>query len=137
MSYNDILPDFSICSWVEELLYFPYSPPWPLAAPAADCPGRLLRRSAETPPNPAAARVLRRRVLGGVPPASLRRRPCTVGDGLSEEGEEKKEGEEKMRGDESDGKRKWGEEKIGKEKRNQGKQEKKRKKRKEKETIII
>ena len=99
-------PDSSIYSGLEELLYFPYSPPRPLAAPAADCPGHLLRRSAETPPDPAAARVLHRRVLGGVPPASLRRRSCTAGDGLSEEGEEKKEGEEKMRGDESDGMRK-------------------------------
>ena len=55
MSYNGILPDFSICSGVEVLLYLPRSLPWPLAAPAADCPGRLPHRLAQKPPDPAAA----------------------------------------------------------------------------------
>ena len=108
MSYNGILPDFSICSGVEVLLYLPRSLPWPLAAPAADCPGRLPHQPAQKPPDPAATGPPQP-LPGSSAAASWEElRPpasdaapvpfgATAGGGLGEEGEEKKAGEEKTR----------------------------------------
>ncbi|KAG2660029.1 hypothetical protein PVAP13_1KG392305 [Panicum virgatum] len=118
MSYNGILPDFSICSGVEVLLYLPRSLPWPLAAPAADCPGRLPHRPAQKPPDPAAAgppRPLPGPLLPR-PGRSSARRPPTPPlcrselppgvDWVKREKRRKQERKEKTRGEESARKRK-------------------------------
>ena len=109
MSCSGILPDFSICSGVEELLYLSRGPPWSPTAPAArhaGRPGRCLTRPSRGPPEPpsgssaaASWEELRPPAFDAspIPPRAI------VRDGLGEEGEEKKAGEEKMRGEESDG----------------------------------
>ena len=96
MSCSGILPDFSICSGVEELLYLSRGPPWSPTAPAArhsGQPGRRLTRPSRGPPrlpsgSSAAASWEELR-----PPASNAAPVlpgATAGDGLGEEGEEKK-----------------------------------------------
>ena len=86
MSCSGIFPDFSICSGVEELLYLLRGPPRSPAGSSAAASWEELR-----PPASNAAPVL---------PGA------TAGDGLGEEGEEKKAREEKTRGEESARKRK-------------------------------
>ena len=63
MSCSGILPDFSICSGIEELIYL-------LRGAPRGRPGRGAARGRSRLP----AGVLRRHILGGAPPAGLRRR---------------------------------------------------------------
>ena len=99
MSCSGILPDFSICSGIEELIYF-------LRGAPRGRPGRGAAHGPSRPPAGSSAATSWEELrppasdAAPVPPRAI------AGDGLGEEGDEKKAGEEKMRGEESDGERK-------------------------------